>query len=113
MGAIFCSPPPEGLGVGRFALSNPLLNHFQNRFLVMFNLIVPESKKMNAKPLKSLLSLCIFIGLKIMTLTIYFNRQLQVLAVEVYNVLVDGVLPIEIVATHPFPSQILPQKDFR
>ena len=90
--------PAYPVGVGIY----PIPNYLQNIVKILFDVLVGKSEKPNAEALQSVLSLPILriCSLGVMTLTVNFNGQHQVFAVEIDDVSIDGSLTVKVVAKH-------------
>ena len=86
------------VGVGTY----PIPNYLQNIIKILFDILVGKSEKSNTEALQPVLSRPVLhiCSLGVVTLTVDFNGQHQVFAIEINDVGINGPLTVKIMTKH-------------
>jgi len=75
------------------------MDALEHSFHVTFHINAEKSENNDSEGLQSLLPDCVFCCLMIMCLSIYFDGEHEFIAEEIHNVVINGFLSQELVAT--------------
>src|SRR5262245_60621645 len=91
-------------------LLDPILNTPQSISHVVFDIPVMKSQDLESEVLQTLLSSLILFKVIAMAIPVDFDYQIQLRAIEIYDVFVNGPLPQEGVGQHFTLFQLVPQQ---
>ncbi len=100
-------------GRGVTILPDPFINRFQNIIHPELHIEVVEPQKTNAEIFRTPLPCSILRISKRVACAIYFNGKEQLWTKEIHHKLINWLLPVEVISSHLFSFELIPQQYLR